>query len=456
MLHPVSWLRAVPASKPSRFHRPLCVAGLFIALTGCGFPKAEAEPPTQRPQQAASVDVAIARPQSLQQELEYTGTTAPVREVSLRSQVEGRLLSLAVDVGDRVQQGQVLGQLDPALSAAAVSKAAADVATGQSEVAQAEAELGNARTAVQRARIELQQAQRDAARLQQLSTAGAIAFQEAELAQTAVLTAEQALRSAEAQIKTQQQAVAAAQGRVAAQQAIVAQERERQSYTRLTAPVSGLVLSRITEPGNLAQAGSEILRIGDFSQVKVAVQVSELELANIRVGRSVQVRLDAFPDRQIQGRVTRISPAADPTARLVPIEITIPNAGQLSSGLLARVSFSDSTAQRIVVPQTAIQTEAGQENPQTGQLFVIAKTQSQPVPPQSKQATPQDNQPPAHPATVAVRTVRLGKQADGQVEILSGLRPGEQFVARSSKALKDGESVKLSFLSETNPGRANP
>ncbi|NJR64851.1 MAG: efflux RND transporter periplasmic adaptor subunit [Leptolyngbyaceae cyanobacterium CRU_2_3] len=444
----------------------LLLVSLLLTLTSCGFSKAEAESPTQRPQpQAVSVDVAIARSQSLQQDLEYTGTTVPFREVSLRSQIEGRLLSLQVDVGDLVQQGQVLGQLDSAISAAAVIKAQADVATGQSEVAQAEAAVGNARTEAQRARIELQQAQRDAGRLQQLSLEGAITAQEAELAQTEVLTAEQAVRSAEAQIRTQQQAVAAAQGRVAAQQAIVVQEQERQSYAVLTAPVTGLVLSRTTEPGNLAQAGSEILKIGDFSQVKIAVQVSELELATVRVGRSAQVRLDAFPDRQIQGRVTRISPAADPTARLVPVEITIPNEGaQLSSGLLARVNFSAAVSQRVVVPQTAIQLEAGQENPQTGKLFVVTEPNSQPTLSPTGRATPEANRSPAVPTvevrtvevrTVKVRNVRLGKQVDGQVEILSGLQPGEQFVARSSRALKDGEAVKLSFLSETNQSRTN-
>jgi HlyD family secretion protein len=420
------------------------LAGALAAIAGCGaLPKSEAQ--TGQPQAnqgSASVDVAIARTQPLQQPVEYTGTTQPYRQVSLRSQVEGTVLDLAVNVGDRVSQGQPVGRLDDAVLAAAVVEAEAEVAARQADVARANAEVSTARTQVEDQRLRLKQTRSDLARLELLFREGAIAAQVVETARTAAGTAQQALRSAEAQVRTRQQAVTPIQRRVIAQRAIVAQEKERQSQTQLISPVTGSVLERVTEPGNLAQPGSEILKLGDFSQVKVVVQVSERELSSLRTGQPVQVRLDAFPKKAIAGRIVRISPAADPTSRLIPVEVIIPNPDEsIGSGLLARVDFTQQAIARVVVPETALQTnqdrrsraQSSNRNPPTsrpqtqGNIFILAG---------------------ADKPTVTARPVTLGKSLDGQVEIVSGLGVGDRFVSRSSKALKDGDPVKLSSISE--------
>jgi HlyD family secretion protein len=423
---------------------------LALSVAGCSsVPKDAADAQTRRGEKGqqderpASVDVAVARTAPLQSSLEYVGTTQPYRQVSLRTQVEGRLLSLRADVGDSVSQGQVLAQLDDKVLRTAVLEATAEVAALESEVAQAQTQVSDALRQVESARIQFQQAQADATRLEKLYGAGAIAQQQAEQSRTNARTAQQAFRSTQEVVRTRQQAVKAAKRRVTAQQAVIARERERQSYTTLTSPVTGVVTERVSELGNLAQAGSEVLKLGDFSQIKVSVQVSELELNKIQVRQLVQIKLDAFPKDTFRGRVSRISPVADSTARLVPIEVITPNPGRrIGSGLLARVNFGKQMANRIGVPESAFQTNRKRGSRQNSGNASSARESSQRQSGTLYIVKGSDKQP-----KIAARNVTLGQRQDGQVEVLTGLNPGDRFVTRSSKPLKDGDPVRLSILS---------
>lgn len=423
--------------------------GIGLLTASCGsIPKESAQAQSQqrgkkaRGEKATAVDAAIARTGLLRLQPTYTGNTTPYRTVSLRSQVEARLLALNLDVGDKVNKGQKVGLLDDALLLKSLKQSEAELAALKSEVTRAGTQVSNARAEVERARLELIQAQADSKRLQELVKVGAIPQQTAEQARTRAKTAAQSLRASEERVRTEQQVVASAQGRVVAQQALVAQFQERRSYARLISPITGVITQRVTEPGNLLQPGNEVLQIADFSRIKVLVQVSELELSQIQVGQSVQVTLDAFPNESLIGRVTRISPAADAIARLIPVEIVIPNNdNKIGSGLLARVKFEIQTSQQVIVPQTAIQkapdnqdnlddstaTNTESEN-NSGKVFIVTDTEGK--------------------IRVTARVVTLGNKADGKVEIVSGLQAGEAYVVRSSRLLKDGDSVVLSALSE--------
>lgn len=431
----------------------IIVFGMGLLMASCvSLPKEAAEAQSQRragKEKSAAitpVDVAIARIQPLTQQPEYTGTTIPFRIVSLRSQVQGQLLALSTDVGDVVRQGQTIGQVDEALLVTALNQEEAELAALQSEVARANTQVSNARAEVERLRLELVQSENDAKRQESLFKQGAIAQQIAEQSRTEARTAAQSLRAAQEQVRNQQQAVATAQGRVVAQQALVNESKKRRNYAKLISPIGGVITEKVADPGNFLQPGGEVLKIGDFSRVKVVVQVSELELSNIKVGQSAQVRLDAFNNQTFTGRVARISPAADATARLVPVEVEIPNvSSKIGSGLLARVNFASENASRVAISQSAI--DVGQvKNRQKGQTNSRSLSQSANKPRQAQIFVLNQGDKP----TVALREVTLGASADGKVEVLSGLQPGERFVTRSGKPLKPGETVRLSILSE-NP-----
>ena len=397
---------------------------------------------------STAVDVAIARLQPLRQPREYVGTTKPYRTVTLRSQVEGKLLALNVDVGDTLRQQQVIGQVDDAILKTNLNEAEAELAARQSEVTRAVNQVKNARAQVEQRRLELLQARIDAQRQQKLLESGAIAKQAAEQADTIAKTAAKTVRAAEEAVATEQQAVAAAKGRVIAQKAVVAQAQERLTQARVISPITGIVTEKLAEPGNFLQSGNEILKIADLSRVKVEVPISGLDLEKVRVGQSVQLRLDAFPNKVYLGKVQRIFPATN--NRLIPVEVVIANSYQkIGSGLLARVNFAASTKPKVVIPQRAIQDKNGQRRARgRGNIASSFKETASPSPEGSNTVfvvTQKDGK-----TKVTARTVTLGERADGKVEILSGLQPGEQFVVNSGgKPLKDGDVVRMSIISET-------
>jgi len=388
--------------------------------------------------QLPAVDVAIAKPEtSPSASVEYTGTTAPMQAVAVRARIEGKLLDLAVNVGDAVRAGQVIAQLDDTTPATALLQSEAEVSARQAEVAQAYANISVASARLSEAQLQLQQAEAESRRLQLLAKEGAVPTKSAEDAQIAVRSAEQSLRALQAQVSAQRQAVQSAEERVRSQQALVLQAQERFSYTTVTAPIDGLVLERVTEPGNLLFAGNEIIRLGDLSQIKVMVMVSELEISQVRSASPVQVRFDAIPNRSFTGRVSRISPSADPVSRQIPVEITIDNSDRLiGSGQLARVRLAGKQQEQIIsIPTSALtgrrqRDEAKSEGRQerTATLFVVVKEGGNTI--------------------VRSRKVQIGDRRDGKVVILSGLEAGERYVARSGGRLKEGDQVRVSVLSE--------
>ncbi len=404
----------------------------LLLTTGCGLlPASEAQPESGRRQQRdqadgpVAVQTATADTSALTEALTYTGTTQPAQQVALRAQVSGKIISLSADVGDAVERGAVLAQLDGDLQTTTLNQAQAELATRRAETAQAEVSISDAQSAVAQAQATLDQARIDAQRLRSLASQGAISQQEAEAAELAATNAQQAVRSAQARVDAQRQATAAAANQIDAQQAVVAQTQKQLSYTDLRSPLTGVALSRPVETGDFVESGATVLELGNLSTLEVTVQVSELEIARLSVGQSAQVKFDAFPNNgEIFGQIARISPVADSTSRLIPVQVDIPNPdGQIGSGLLARVQFMSGQNARIVVPASALAVgKAGST------VFVVAGSGEQ--------------------AKAIARSVRTGEQNQDQIEILSGLDANDTFVVRSDRPLTSGQSVRISILSE--------
>ena len=372
------------------------------------------------------VDTAIAEVGNIAENRQYTGTTQPQQTVAWRSQTEGVLLNLSVKIGDRVNQGQVIGRLDDRLLATEIAGETAELNALQSELAQARIQVKNAEIKLEEARIQLEQAKSDARRYQELASTGLIAQQQAESYQTAAKVAQKAVLTAQEAVRLEAEAVAVEQGRIASQEAAIAESQQRQTYSQILAPISGVVTAKNSEPGSLIRPGEEVVTIGDFSQIKINLPLSELDLDEVEVGQQVNIKLDAFGDRTFTGRVNRIAPTTNAASRQIPVEIILDNRdNQIKGGLLARVSFTSVANKSIVVPESAIIAEDG-----ANYIFTIAQTNSE------------------NRGSVNKRKVIIGDRANGKVEITAGISPGERYVTRSSDPLQDEQEVGLSIISQ--------
>lgn len=404
----------------------------LFPLGGCFFEaktEAQEEAPVRQTPSTPAVNVIKVTTGFLSQPREYIGTTEPIKEVILRSQAEGQILNLTVDVGDRVTTGQIIAQLDDTLLKAGLYKAEAELASLNSAVTEAQADVISAQAQVKSNQVQLAQAKVDANRLEELYNEGAIAKREVELAQTEAKTAQQTVIASESQVNVKQAAVKTAKGRITSQKAIIQEEKKRLNYTQINAPSSGYVLERLTEQGNLIQPGGEVIKIGDFSQVKVTVAVSELDLENLVLGKSVNVTLDAFPNQQFTGIINRISPSADRNSRQIPIEILLSNSEEkINGGLLARIKFANNNNPPILIPETALKINNPRENTLSNTVFVLSENNDQ--------------------TQVTTRQVTLGQSKNGRVEILNGLTTLDRIVVRSSDKLENGTNVRLSVISQ--------
>ncbi|MGM4911310.1 secretion protein HlyD [Rhizobium sp. 768_B6_N1_8] len=250
-----------------------------------------------------------------------------IRQVSLGFRVDGRLASLAVDEGDMIKSGDVLGKLDVAPFEAAVASAQANVAALQAtldklkagprptEIAQAQASydeslaaLRNANIAYDRARQLRPQGTISEANLDQATANRSMAAARADSANEALKLLQEGSRvediaNAEAQLKAAQSALVSA--------------RISLADTELRAPNDGVILSRVREPGAIVSPADTVYVLSLTQPVWVRSYVAEGDLGRLHPGMKVQVTSDTQPDKPYEGTIGFISPVAEFTPKSV-------------------------------------------------------------------------------------------------------------------------------------------
>lgn len=182
-------------------------------------------------------------------------------------------------------------------------------------------------------------------------------------------------------------------------------------YATVTSPINGVVTLKLASEGDIAAPGHPVLMVENIARLQVQTTVSEAIFKTLKLGQKVPVRIDGFADA-IEATVARLTPAADPMTHTHAVKLDLAAPG-LKSGAFARVLFPTGMATMLAVPEAAVLDRAGIRG-----VFVV------------------DAQ-----GTARYRMVRTGRVENGQVEILSGLNPGERVVTGNAEAVNNGDRV---------------
>ncbi|MBN1516705.1 secretion protein HlyD [Candidatus Sumerlaeota bacterium] len=250
-----------------------------------------------------------------------------VRQVNLAFRVEGRLQELVFEEGDAIKRGELVGTLDPVTFEAEVDLRKAELAAARAGLQRLEAgyrpqEIAIARAAVTEREATLATFQAEFERRQALVNDGAISKQSFDDIQARRDEAQARLQSAREELALRlegyrQEDIAQAQAQMASREAQLTIARTRLEDTKLYAPTSGTVLTRVLEPGSIVRAGETVLTVSLADPVWARVYIPEQDLGRIHPGMKALIYTDSRPDHPYKGQVGFISPKAEFTPKNV-------------------------------------------------------------------------------------------------------------------------------------------
>ncbi len=264
------------------------------------------------------VTVATVTQKNLSQDLTMIGTFEPHKEIKLLSEISGKVVSVGVEEGDYVKQGQLIAQVDNEMIRAQLIAAEASYQKAQKDVARFETlRKGNAATDIQ------------------------------------VEDASLRLKSAESQLLTL---------------------RKQLKNTTIVAPISGTVTTRSFEQGSVLLPGNPLVEITDISKLKLTVRVPEKEIVKYSAGDKINIQADVYPGESFEGKVTLVGVKAD-AAHSYLVEILVANQTKLPlrAGMYGRASTGVAVKDAaLVVPRAAL--VGSVKNPQ---VYVVNNNQAQ-------------------------------------------------------------------------------
>ena len=337
-----------------------------------------------------TVEVAVAKPGSVAQQLVVVGNLIGDATVSVVPRAAGRLEAIYVRLGDAVSRNQRIAKIEDYELREQLKQQDAALEVSQATIRQREADLQLALTNAERSR-------------------NLFARQ---------LLPKQTLDDTEARYQAAVAQLDLARAQNTQSTARLDELRINMANTVIVSPVNGFIARRAADPGAFVSNNAPIVDVVDIGRVRLVANIVEKDLNQLQAGDQTQVQVDAFPDEVFNGQIARLSPVLDPATRTAPIEIEIPNPGyRLKPGMYARVTVTtDERKNALVVPSNAVVDYTGRRG-----VFVAAGDD-----------------------TVTFRPVRVGIEESTLIEILDGVADGDRVVTIGAAGLRDGDRVIVS------------
>lgn len=292
-----------------------------------------------------------------------TGKITPITQVEVKSKASGIVEKLFVDINDRVRKGQPLAQLDQQEIAAQVSAQRAQLSAAKANIGIIQADIQQDRVTAKAPDLPMYRTtmERNLAMFKQ----GLVPQQTLDNTRRDYEAELNKRNAAQAAILVDQAKLKQAQAQVAQNQATLDQLLEQLSYTTITAPMDGVVLSRDVEIGDavssilvLGSTATLVMTLGDTHQVYVKGKVDESDIAHVYLGQPARIKVESFRNRYFDGKVTKISPMGVEKDNVTTFEVRVsidnPN-GELKSQMTANAEILLGVHKNVLtVPENAI------------------------------------------------------------------------------------------------------
>jgi RND family efflux transporter MFP subunit len=385
----------------------------FVAALAPACTKPETAQAQSRDEATKQVAVEQVRQRTIARAVEVVGTLAAVDEVVVSSEADGVVTRVIHDLGDRVRAGDPLVELDR-------EKAEYSLEQQRASLQQALAQYGapdtqhlpaiEATPDVQKAKAELVQAQQSYDRAKELMNRQLVPRQTLDDADAALQTKKAGYASSLQNARNLQANISAADAAVK-----LADRQLRDTYIR--APFDGYVEKRFVNVGQLVKGSGtpvSVMAVVRIDPLKVTGEIPEKMVPWISVGQDVELRVDAYPDKTIAGRMSRISPAVNSATRAFAFEALVPNTDALlKPGTFARVKVQTNKSDSVLtLPYAALQYRYG-----VNRAFVVTGDR------------------------LVARELKVGERLGERIEIVSGVDAGEQVATTDVDKLVDGMKV---------------